>query len=353
MKSLRHLLLIAAVAMIAMSCSDRRAGETEQQTEDEDFGGPVEIMEISRTTISRTLQNVANVMPVREVNLSPASPGRIDRINVEVGDRVRAGQVLFTMDRTQLAQAKIQMAALEQEIARLDTLMKTGSARQIEYDQLITQYEVLESNIEFLEENTTVVAPFNGIVTGRYYENHEMFSGAPTAASAGKVAVVTVTQINPVKIVFNASEQHLPMISAGMPVDVTADARPDDTFSGRVSVVHPSVNPMTRTFQVEVEVPNRGELLRPGMFTRASIDFGEVEAFVIPANTILLQEGTNIRYVFVEENGRARRVNVVPGARFDDMVEVNSDLLREGDRLIVQGQARLSDNDRVTVVNSR
>jgi len=91
-------------------------------------------------------------------------------------------------------------------------------------------------------------------------------------------------------------------------------------------------------------------MLKPGMFVRVSMDLGEVETFVVPAATILLQEGTNIRYVFVEDNEVAKRVEVTIGKRFDDYLEIISDNLRESEKLITEGQARLIPGDKIYIV---
>jgi multidrug efflux pump subunit AcrA (membrane-fusion protein) len=87
------------------------------------------------------------------------------------------------------------------------------------------------------------------------------------------------------------------------------------------------------------------------MFVRVSMDLGEVDTFVVPASTVLMQEGTNIRYVFVEKQGIAEHVEVLVGKRFDDMLEIISDNLKEGDRLVTEGQSRLLNNDKIEVVN--
>jgi multidrug efflux pump subunit AcrA (membrane-fusion protein) len=92
---------------------------------------------------------------------------------------------------------------------------------------------------------------------------------------------------------------------------------------------------------VEVELRNREEMLKPGMFVRVALELGEVDAFVVPASTVLMQEGTNLRYVFVAKNGNAERIDVILGKRFDDKFEVLSENLKEGDMLISEGQARL------------
>ena len=137
---------------------------------------------------------------------------------VEVGDRVTKGQDLFLMDRTQLYQLKVQLSSLAKDLARLDTLMATGSAKQQQYDQMKTQYDVMKTNVDFMEENTLLKAPFNGVVTGKYFENGELYSGTPTTAT-GRAAVVTVMQVNPLKVNVNVSEQYYPLIKRGMKAD--------------------------------------------------------------------------------------------------------------------------------------
>jgi multidrug efflux pump subunit AcrA (membrane-fusion protein) len=96
----------------------------------------------------------------------------------------------------------------------------------------------------------------------------------------------------------------------------------------------------------ELELPNRNDLLKPGMFVRVSMDLGEVETFVVPANTVMLQEGTNTRYVFLVKDNTAERIEVLLGKRFDDKMEIISDAIREGDMLVTEGQARLINGDK-------
>ena len=105
-----------------------------------------------------------------------------------------------------------------------------------------------------------------------------------------------------------------------------------------------------RSFNAELELPNRNDLLKPGMFVRVSMDLGEVETFVVPANTVLVQEGTNIRFVFVERAGIAERIEVLVGKRFDDQLEIISDNLKEGDNLVTEGQSRLINGDKIEIV---
>jgi membrane fusion protein, multidrug efflux system len=338
--------------LILSACSSKKSPETAQSTPavTEKAAIPVKIIQLAKTKIARTIDYTATILPFEEVNMAPSTPGRIDKIYVEEGDRVSKGDNLFLMDRTQLYQQKVQLASLEKDLSRLDTLLRSGSAKQQQYDQMKTQYEVTKTNVDFMEANTLLKAPFTGIVTGKYFENGEMYSGTPTTTS-GRSAVVTVMQVNPLKVDVGITEQYYPLIKKGMKAEITADVYPGEKFSGSVFRIAPTINPATRSFVAEIEVPNRNELLKPGMFVRISMNLGEVETFVVPASTVLLQEGTNVRYVFVEENGIAKRIEVILGKRFDDRLEIISDNLKEGDKLVSEGQSRLLNNDKIEIAN--
>jgi RND family efflux transporter MFP subunit len=232
----------------------------------------------------------------------------------------------------------------------MGTLLETGSITQQKYDQIKTQYDITSSSVNFMTKNTSIAAPFPGVITGKYFENGEMFGGAPNT-SAGKAAVVTLMQVNPVKAIVNISEQFIPLVDAGMEAILLADVYPDTEFEGKVSLVHPTVDPMARSFKIEITVPNSNSKLRPGMFVRVSMFLGEDRAFIVPANTVLQQEGTNLRYIFIEKNGIAIRHNVEIGKRYDEKVEIITDAVSEGDKLIVEGQTKLDNNDKVEVVS--
>jgi RND family efflux transporter MFP subunit len=352
MKYLKSISAIIMIGLLLSACSSKVNNTSDPEgvasSASDTSVIPVRAMILAKSKVARTIDYTATILPFEEVNLAPSTPGRIDKIFVETGDHVAKGGDLFLMDRTQLYQLKLQLAGLEKDLNRLDTLLRTGSTKQQQYDQLKTQYDVTKTNVEFMEQNTMMKAPFNGIVTGKYFEDGEMYSGAPTTQS-GKSSIVTLMQVNPLKVNVSISEQYYPLIKRGMKALITADVYENEVFTGTVFRIAPTVNSVTRSFITEIELPNRNEILKPGMFARVSMDLGEVESFVAPANSVLVQEGTNIRYVFIADNDRARRVEVALGKRFDDKLELISDLLKEGDQLITDGQARLKSEDKIKI----
>lgn len=352
MKYLRTISVIMVSGLLLTACSSKKTtsvATTINGADAEKADIPVRVAVLAKTKISRTIDYTATVLPFEEVNMAPSTPGRVDKIYVEIGNKVNKNDDLFLMDRTQLYQLKLQLSSLAKDLSRLDTLLKTGSVKQQQYDQLKTQYDVTKTNVDFMEENTLMKAPFNGVVTGKYFENGEVYSGSPTTQN-GRSAIVTVMQINPLKVTVSVSEQYYPLIKKGMKAEVSADVYKNEKFTGTVYRVSPTINSGTRSFNVELELPNRNDLLKPGMFVRVSMDLGEIETFVVPANTVLVQEGTNIRFVFIENNKVAERVEVTLGKRFDDQLEIISENLKEGNNLVIEGQARLINGDKIELV---
>jgi membrane fusion protein, multidrug efflux system len=342
----KAILLITAFGLTLSGCSSREGteSETSQGREIE----MVKVVELDYSEITRSATYTAHLSPYREVHLAPASPGRIEKIHVDAGSKVQNDQSLVEMDNTQLIQAQLQLQSIEKDFRRIDTLRRVGSVSQQQYDQIKTQYDVARSNVEFLSENTSLHAPFTGTISERYYEPGEMYSGAPNTA-AGKAAILTLLQTNTLKALVNISERNFPYVHEGMQVMITTDVYPGESFPATIELIYPVIDPQTRSFRVELRILNNDEHLRPGMFARAHLGLDQVEAFVVPALAVLKLQGSNERYVFLEENGSARRVVVRIGDRFDDMVEIISDEIYVGDKLIIAGQARLLDGVAVQV----
>lgn len=334
--------------VVFTACSQ---GEQETQaTSPERKAERVKVMELQKQSITRQVEYPATLEPFEEVHLAPAAPGRIEGIFADVGDRIASGTPLVQMDRTQLHQAEVQLKNLEIDFNRLDTLAKYGSIPQQQYDQVKTQVEVAKTNVEFLRENTRLVAPFGGVISGRYYEPGEMYSGAPNTP-AGKAAILSIVQIDNLKAMVDLSEKYFPLIKNGMEATITSDIYPGEEFSGRISRIYPTIDQMNRTFKIEIKIQNPKNILRPGMFSRVSLNMDEEEGMLLPSHAILKLAGSNERYLFKEEGGKARRVGVTLGKRYDDLIEVFSDRLNPGDKVIISGQARLVDGASVQIVD--
>lgn len=341
----RNIVLTGLTIALLTGCSSKK--EENQKTETTD-AIPVKVMKLEKRNIAKTLDYTATLQADEQVYYAPASTGRIGKIYVEVGDRIKKGQLLVEMDPTNFLQAKVQLKNLETEYNRAVKLNETGSISKQAYDAAVTNYEVAKSNYDFLEENTKMLAPFDGIVTEKYFEDGELYTGAAVGGAA-KPSIIAIEKINPLKAYVSLSEQYFLAVKKGTKVELRSNIYPDRVFEGTVSIVYPTIDPASRTFTVEVKIPNSDEALRPGMYGTINFFIGETETVVVPALAVLKLQGANNRYVFLNKGGKAKRVEVTLGRRFEDQVEIISDEIHEGDELVVVGQGKLVDGKAIAV----
>ena len=324
-------LAVATVTACGKSKKDSSPSTTKKEAE------KVKVMELTNQRIAKQLELSTTLEGYETMNISPSITGHIEHIYVEVGSRVSKGAMLVRMDQTQLNTTRINLASTKTELDRVTALKSSGSISEQIYDQTKAGYDQLVETERFQEENTFVKAQFSGVISAKNYEDGEMYTGAP---------ILTLTQISRLKALINIPESYFPLVKQGMKVNVYSDIYPDKVFPATIEIVYPTIDPASHTFQAKLSIPNSGEKIRPGMYVRTTLALGEIDAIVVPYQSVLKLTGSNDRYVFVEDGGTARRVAVTLGQRFDDQIEiipVTPGDIKEGDRLIVVGQARLVD----------
>ena len=265
---------------------------------------------------------------------------RIDQIFVEVGDRVSKGQKLVLMDAANLKQMKLQLENKRLEFKRADELYKVGGTSKSEWDALKMALDVQETAYKNLMENTTLLSPVNGVVTARNYDNGDMYSGGSP--------VLVVEQITPVKLLINVSETYFTKVKKGAPVSIKLDVYGDEEFTGKISLVYPTIDAATRTFPVEIKLENRDQRVRPGMFARATLNFGTADHVVVPDLAIVKQAGSGDRYVYVYDNGKVTYNKVELGRRMGAEYELISGV-PDNSQVVIAGQARLINGAEVEV----
>lgn len=273
-------------------------------------------------------------------NIAPFTPVRIERIFVEVGDRVRKGQKLVQMDGTTLKQTKAQLDNLRMEFNRVDELYKVGGTSKSEWDAKKMSLEVMQTSYRNLVQNVCLVSPINGVVTARNYDSGDMFGGG--------IPVLTVEQIAPVKLIINVSEDSFTKIKKGMEAKVKLDVYGDEEFVGRVSLIHPTVDNTTRTFPIEITLSNKDQRVRPGMFARVTLNYGTMEHVVVPDCAVVKQIGSGDKYVYVYQNGKVSYNKVTLGRRMGAEYELVSGVPNNS-QVVVAGQAKLANGASVKV----
>lgn len=331
-------LSLGALALLTVACgnkSDDKAAETAQQEKVQ-----VKIAKVTSEDVPQTETYTATVESDVKNNIAPNTPYRIEKIYVEVGDHVRKGQVLVQLDASNLRQLKLQLENQRVEFKRTEQLYQVGGASKAEYDNAKLQLDVYSTQLKQLTENTQLVSPISGIVTARNYDDGDMYAGNP---------VLTIEQMNPVKVIVNISEVYYKQVSKGMPVEIQLDAYEGETFSGKVTIVYPTLDEATHTFPVEVTIDNASQKVRPGMFARATVNFGTKNHVLVPDEALVKQIGAGDRYVYVYKDGKVSYNKVVLGKHIGNYYEILSGV-NPNDDVVVAGQSRLANGREVEVV---
>jgi len=331
-----NLIALSAIIMLA-SCS---GGNKESAVEMKDEKPVVKLARVFTQPVSQIQEYTATVEAEVKNNIAPAMPVRISKIRVEVGDRVSKGQKLVEMDSNNLTQLNLQLQNQETEFRRIDELYKVGGISKSEWDAANVALQVNQKSLENLIENTSLISPISGVITARNYDNGDMYSGAQP--------VLVVEQITPVKLMINVSETFFTKIKLGAEVIVKLDVYGEEEFTGKISLIYPTIDPNTRTFTVEVKLDNRDLRVRPGMFARVTVNFGTEERVVVPDQAIVKQSGAGDRYVYVYNNGKVSYVKVELGQRMGTEYELLSGVENDTE-VVVAGQSRLLDGIEVEV----
>ena len=341
MKTIFRTMLIAGVVVMTAGCgSNTKKAEAQPQAVVE-AAPTVAVVQVSKREVPQISTYTSTVQPYVKNNIVPQAGGRITKINVEIGDFVKEGQVLAEIDKAQLQQAQLSLKNQEVELARLKSLYEAGGLSKSDLDAIELQYNVTKTQVDNLLENTVLRSPINGVVTARNYDVGDMCSmSAP---------IFTVEQIVPVKLLVGISESDYSKVKKGDSVEIKADAVPDKTFYGKINRIYPTIDPATRTFTVEVVVQNNYRTLRPGMFVRATVNFGTNNNVVIPDVAVVKQQGSGERFVYVlNQDGTVTYQKVVLGVRMGAEYEVLEGL-EDGATIVTGGQIRLKDGIKVTV----
>ncbi len=326
--------MLAAMALIG-------CGKTETSTEAEERVEQVRTTVLQPREIEREISLSTNLQGYLTQNVAPSLTGKIEHIYREVGDKVSAGQDLVRMDQTQYKTTKISLTNLEIEKNRIEQLLRSGSATQQQFDQITAQYNSTKEQLDFLQANTYVKAPFSGVISAKTYEDGELYGGQP---------ILVLTRIDKLKALVAVPETYFPRFKAGMKLTLSTEIYPEQVFPATVEVVYPTIDPSSHTFQVKIAIPNSRNLLRPGMYVTTNIGLGKEKAIVAPYQAVEKLVGANDRYVFINDNGRAKRVSVTLGQRFDQDIEIIAPEIVAGVEMVTTGQHKLVDGVKINVV---
>lgn len=332
---------IVALTLIMTSCGAKTSETSASESAEVVVKPLVKVQGVHEQEIDQIVVYTATVESNKTNNISSSTVNRIKEIRVDVGDNVKKGETLVILDNVNIEQQKLNLDNQKLEYDRAVELLEIGGGTQQSVDQLKTQYESTKRQYENMLENTMLISPINGVVSARNYDIGDM---------TGQLSILTIEQINPVKVKVNISETDYTKVKVGMPVDVTLDVYGDEVFKGKVKIIYPVLDSQTRTFATEVEIPNANMKIKPGMFARVAFNYGTVNHVVVPDLSVLKQTGSNVRYVFVYSDGVVNIQRVELGKRIGDMFELLSGVDKDA-QVVVTGQSKLVDGAQVELLN--
>lgn len=339
MKPQTSLLLLLSAASLSLSTACSSSNSSKQETAQSTDSTQVVTVDAARLTELDSRQQYTAQLEAKTLNnITAQAGGRVKQILVAVGDRVAAGQVVARMEATQASAAQIQLADAKTNFARMDELYKVGGISKAQWEQAKSSLEQAKLSYGNASENTLLRSPISGFVTAKNYDNGDVTS--PT------LPILVIQQVSPLKVVVNVSEQYYTRLKPGLEASLSVEALGTQSFSGRITKVYPTVDATTHTVGVEIEVANKDQRLRPGMYARLSLDFGTRQALTISDKAIVRQAGSGIRYVYVLKEGKAVYREVELGELQDGRYEVLSGI-EPGEQLIISAPSRLKNGTAV------
>ena len=388
-----RLVLTAALGASLAACSRTPTAQASKRDGDPK---PVSVTVVHKNSVARAVDVVGTLAAVDQVTVSSEADGKVQKINADLGDRVRAGQVLIELDdekqryayeqqqaalaRT-LAQygapdpehlpdieqtpeakrTKADLAQAEQAYARAAELFKRTLIPQQGLDDARTAVETKKANYDASLHNArnlrasiraseaemklaarqlrdaAIRAPFDGYVEKRLVNLGELVKT--------QMPVMAIIRVDPLKVIAEIPERMAPWMSNGQPVQLHVDAYPDRAFTGKVSRISPAVNTATRAFSFEALVPNADATLKPGTFARVHIETDKTDQVVtVPYAALQYRYGVNRVFVVDGDKLVVRELKV--GDRAGDRIEVISGV-KAGEQIAVTDVEKLADGMKV------
>ena len=351
MKPIKSTSLAALILMLALSsCGGKEKAAT---AEEENVKLNVKTATVEERDVADIVTLTASVEADKINNISSNSPNRIKQILVDDGMVVKKGQRVAVLDdvnttsyQLQVDNAKANLRNVELNYNRAAELLKIGGGTRQQVDQMELQLvnarnalASAERALRNVQDNSLLTAPVSGVVTARNYDPGDM---------TGSLPILTIGTVNPVKVVVNVNESDFSRVHTGMPAELTLEAYPNEKFIGKVTLVAPTVDANSRSFGVEVTVPNPTNRIIPGMFGRLELNLGNAMTAVVPDKAVEKQRGSGNYFVYIVRDGKLVYSQVELGRRLGDTYQILSGV-EPGEQVVVSEKSRLTNGAAVNV----
>lgn len=336
-------LMLMIVAATLVGCNSNQEKKTSEATvAEEPKAIAIKACTAESMTVDLKETYTSEILPYKENDITPAAQGlHIDEIKVDVGDRVKAGDVVVTLNRTNLKQLEINLATVQDTYDRMKPVHEAGGVSDQQMIELENTLNLQKEVVANMRRNSEIKSPISGVVTARNFENGDLFASMP---------ILHIMQIDKLKVMANVSEQYYPNVKVGQSVDITVDIFPGETFEGKVTRINPALDAATRTFGVEITIPNKNERLRPGMYARATFNMGQRNGVMVDDVAVQKQIGSSERYVYVIKDGVAEFRLIRDGRRVGSKIDIVEGL-EAGEKVATTSFMRLSNGAKVEIIN--
>jgi membrane fusion protein (multidrug efflux system) len=313
-------------------------------------GVPVEVARIERATVNEEVEALGTLAADESVVIAPETAGRVVDLGFKEGERVQKGQQLVRLD-TAILDAEHKQLQVDLNLAR-DTyernraLVQRGVGTQVALDEATAKLNTAEARIQLVRARiaqSTILSPFDGVVGLRSVSVGDF-------VPVGK-QLITVTNIDPIKVDFRVPEIFLTQVKLGQTINLKVDAVPGREFQGKIFAVDPVVDVNGRAIRLRATVPNADLVLKPGLFARITIVVDRRENAMLIPESAVVPDGIG-KIVYIVENGKAKRVAVELGKRLPGKVEVVKGLTPQM-QVVSSGQMRLRDGSAVSIKNAQ
>jgi len=360
------ILILGLLLLTAVGCDRTKSNAGEE------VKVPVAVMTVKLGEVIQSLSYNGDIKAEFEVKVFSKIPDRIERFHIDVGDVVRAGSPIAKVVATTIEQgvlqaeaglvaARAQEANLRLEFERGQRLKNENAMSEQQFDAIKTQYEAVKAQAEQAEAmlktaksqlaDATITAPISGIIGNRYFETGDMASPA--------MPLVTIVQMDRVKIMFSATEEDLGRLAVKQKANVVVKSYLNRTFEGEVIKISPVLDPMTRMADVEVLIDNHERLLKPGMYAQVTVVTGIIKDVIVVPRYAVIENTTMEKndgvdqvvknyYVFVADSNKAYQKKLDVRYVNHTSLAVNTGI-EIGDKLVIAGQNNLREGTAVSI----
>jgi membrane fusion protein (multidrug efflux system) len=339
--------LLVAFTFSQTGCSSDAQSKNPDEPEEEP-ALPIEATAVTTGSIAAFFTGTASLEAEEEALVVAKASGVATEVFVEEGQYVKKGDPLAKLDddrpKLELERANVMLAKQQSAYDRIEGLHQKQLISSEEYERVKSDYETQKAARDLMQlelAHTVVRAPISGIISERLIKQGNMVTT--------NAATFRITDFDPLLAILHVPERELNLLRRGQKAELRLDALPGQLFTGTIKRISPIVDPSTGTFKVTVEVRDRSQKLKPGMFGRVQIVYDtHANVLVVPKEAVLSEDDQST--VFVVRDSLAFRQAVETGYTDERHIEIISGVT-EGDLIITTGQSSLRDSSKVEVIN--